>query len=96
MKARHLNIALASAALLGALGSSTAFAAGPSDTIWDDPFLRGLQRMPMMKMMDTNADHKVSKDEFMHHADMTFKMMDRNSDGVIDQIEWLKDAGKRG
>ena len=91
MKARHLNVALASAALLGVLGSSPVLAAGPSDSIWDDAFLRGLQRMPMMKMMDTNGDHKVSKEEFMHHAEMMFAKMDRNSDGVIDEIEWLKD-----
>ncbi len=96
MKARQLKFGLAAATLLGALGSSSAIAAGPSDTIWDDPFLRGLQRMPMMKMMDGNGDHKVTKEEFMHHMDMIFQKMDRNGDGYIDEAEWLKNLRKYG
>ena len=88
MQARKLTIALASAALLGSLAASSAFAA--SDTLWDDLYLKGLQRMTMMKMMDTDGDHKVTKAEFMHHSEMMFAQMDRNGDGVLDEDEWTK------
>jgi hypothetical protein len=86
MQARKLKLALVSAALLGSLAASGAHA--QSDTLWDDLYLKGLQRMTMMKMMDTDGDHKVTKAEFMHHSDMMFAQMDRNSDGDLDEDEW--------
>lgn len=89
MKIRNSKLAALSAAMiLGSLAGSSAFAA--SDTLWDEFFLKGMQRLEMMKMMDANHDHKVTREEFMHHTEMTFAAMDRNSDGYIDEDEWTK------
>jgi hypothetical protein len=38
----------------------------------------------MMKMMDTNNDGMVSKEEFMKHHEMMFDKMKKNKMGMID------------
>ena len=40
-----------------------------------------------MKMMDTDGDGKVTKDEFMQGHETMFGKMDANGDGVIDADE---------
>ena len=40
-----------------------------------------------MKMMDTDGDGSVSKDEFMSHAEKKFSDKDKNGDGVLDADE---------
>ncbi len=37
-----------------------------------------------MKMMDTNKDGMISKDEFMKHHEMMYEKMKKNSAGMID------------
>lgn len=51
-------------------------------------YARGLQDMKMMKMMDADANHKVTREEFMKHQEAMFDKMDKNRDGTIDEEEW--------
>ena len=41
----------------------------------------------MMKKMDTDGDGKVSRDEFMKHAEDKFARKDANGDGFISEEE---------
>ena len=43
----------------------------------------------MMKMIDKDGDHAVTKDEFMKHMDTMFAMMDKNGDGKLDVKEFM-------
>lgn len=52
-------------------------------------YSRELRSMEMMKKMDKNADHKVSKDEFIGHQQTLLAAMDANKDGQLDPQEWL-------
>ena len=36
------------------------------------------------KMMDTNGDGMISKDEFMKHHEQMWERMKKNSDGMVD------------
>jgi len=37
-----------------------------------------------MKMMDTNGDGAISKDEFMRHHEMMYEKMKKNKSGTVD------------
>ncbi|MGB4812747.1 MAG: EF-hand domain-containing protein [Methylophilaceae bacterium] len=50
---------------------------------------RELRNMKMMKMMDTDGDHNVTKDEFLKYNESIFTAMDKNSDEQLDPQEWL-------
>jgi hypothetical protein len=54
----------------------------------------GMRTMKMMKAMDKDADHKVTKQEFMAHHDKIFAMMDKNKDGKLSADEWLEKQRK--
>jgi hypothetical protein len=43
-----------------------------------------------MKMMDTDGDGVISKDEFMSHKEQKFNKKDENGDGVISEDEMQK------
>ena len=58
-------------------------------------YSRELRTMKMMGMMDTDGDHKVSKDEFINHHKAIFTAMDKSGDGELNPQEWLaKHVGK--
>jgi len=52
-------------------------------------YSRELRKMGMMKAMDADGDHKVSKDEFVQFHQKIFTTMDKNSDQQLDPQEWL-------
>jgi Ca2+-binding EF-hand superfamily protein len=54
-------------------------------------YSRELRSMKMMKMMDADGDHKVTKDEFIGYHQKLFAAMDKKGDGQITAQEW---AGK--
>lgn len=59
-------------------------------------YSRELRTMAMMKKMDTNSDHKVSRDEFIKHQEVLLSAMDTNKDGQLDPQEWLaRQTGNR-
>lgn len=58
-------------------------------SIWTRDFHKAFGTMKMMKMMDKDGDHTVSKEEFMKHMETMFAMMDKNHDGKLDVKEFM-------
>lgn len=52
-------------------------------------YTRELRSMKMMKMMDGNADHLVTREEFLNHHRAIFNKLDSTSDQQIDAQEWV-------
>ena len=48
-----------------------------------------LRKMEMMKSIDADGDHKVSRQEFVGYHQALFKTMDANGDKQLDPQEWL-------
>lgn len=57
-------------------------------------YSRELRSMTMMKAMDTDGDHKVTKDEFINFHQTIFTAMDKKGTKMIDPQEWLANLGK--
>jgi hypothetical protein len=51
-------------------------------------YSRELRNMKMMRLMDTDSDHKVSRDEFLNHHRAVFTKLDTTSDQQLDAQEW--------
>jgi Ca2+-binding EF-hand superfamily protein len=59
-------------------------------------FSRELRTMAMMKLVDTDTDHTVSKQEFLKLNETQFSAMDKSEDGQLDPQEWLaKQTGNK-
>ena len=52
-------------------------------------YSRELRSMKMMKMMDADGDHLVTRDEFLTHHKKIFENMDKSGDHQLDPQEWL-------
>lgn len=52
-------------------------------------YSRELRKMEMMKSIDTDGDHKVTRNEFVTFHQTLFTTMDANSDKQLDPQEWL-------
>jgi hypothetical protein len=74
------------ALVLSLAGSSIAMAGGMGGMMGGQGDCPGQGGMGM-KMMDTDSDKKVSKDEFMKHHENMFTQMDKNKDGAMDESE---------
>ena len=51
-------------------------------------YSRELRSMKMMKMMDADGDHQVTRDEFLNHHQAVFAKLDTSSDQQLDAQEW--------
>jgi hypothetical protein len=51
-------------------------------------FARELRSMKMMRLMDTDGDKKVTRDEFLNHHRAVFAKLDSSSDQEISATEW--------
>lgn len=51
-------------------------------------FARELRSMKMMRLMDADGDHKVTRDEFLNHHHAVFAKLDSSSDQEISATEW--------
>ncbi len=51
-------------------------------------YSRELRSMKMMRLMDTDGDHKVTRDEFLNHHRAVFSKLDTSSDQELDSTEW--------
>ena len=52
-------------------------------------YARELRSMKMMKVMDADGNHEVTRDEFLSHHKNVFGMQDKSADGQIDAQEWV-------
>ena len=50
-------------------------------------FARELRSMKMMRLMDSDGDHKVTRDEFLNHHRAVFAKLDTSSDQEISATE---------
>lgn len=58
-------------------------------------YARSLRTMSMMKAMDADGDHKVTKEEFLSFHQQLFQAMDKKGNKQIDAQEWVaKQVGK--
>lgn len=74
-----------------ATAASAALFAAPSFAGQEDnelSYIAFLKDLKMMNMFDRNADHKVTKKEFMKFSEDMFRKLDKNHDGVVDETEW--------
>jgi hypothetical protein len=83
---KHTAIAIGVAALVALSGSASAAGVGSGG-------YSQLHTMDMMKMIDANGDHMVSKDEFMKYYGDIFDALDTDKDGSIDAKEWVGTKG---
>ena len=51
-------------------------------------YSRELRSMKMMKLMDTDGDHKVTRDEFLNHHRAVFAKLDTSTDQELSAQEW--------
>ena len=51
-------------------------------------YSRELRSMKMMRLMDTDGDHKVTRDEFLNHHSAVFAKLDTSSDKELSATEW--------
>lgn len=51
-------------------------------------YARALRTMSMMKAIDADGDHKVTKDEFLNFHQQLFQAMDKSGDKQISGQEW--------
>lgn len=52
-------------------------------------YTRELRTIKMMKMMDTDGDHLVTREEFLNHHRAIFNKLDTSADQQIDAQEWV-------
>jgi len=77
--------------ILFASAAVAAVASLPASAGQDDrelSYISFLKDLKMMQMYDRNADHRVTRTEFMKFSEDTFRKLDRNHDGVVDETEW--------
>ena len=90
MAIQHKNKALGAAVILAALAfSSTASA----DASLATGGYSQLHTMAMMKMIDADGNHMVTKGEFTDYYGSVFDALDANKDGSIDAKEWVGTKG---
>lgn len=53
-------------------------------------YATGLRNMPMMRKIDTNHDHMISRDEWISFQNKVFAMLDKNNTGKVDQTEYMR------
>jgi hypothetical protein len=51
-------------------------------------FTRELRSMKMMRLMDADGDHKVTREEFLNHHRAVFAKLDTSTDQQLDATEW--------
>ncbi len=51
-------------------------------------YSRELRSMKMMRLMDTDGDKKVTRDEFLNHHRAVFAKLDSSTDQQLDAQEW--------
>lgn len=81
--------------LLGAALANAPASAAAAD---DPQHAKGMSMRMDMKMMDTNNDGMVSKDEFTKHHEMMWDKMKKNKSGMVDikDMNMMHDSMMKG
>ena len=87
MKCTFTKTALAASVLLSVASFSTPIFAADA-MVGTGGYAREMHKMAMMKMLDANGDHMVSKEEYDDYYGKIFDELDANHDGVVDATEW--------
>ena len=95
-----MNVTLKKSVLIAATIVSTAVFSNTSFSgevsLTTGGYAKQLQKMEMMKMLDANADHMVTIEEFNGFNASVFDELDTNKDGTLDAKEWVgKTIGKQ-
>ena len=72
--------------------SSTTFAADVM--LGTGGYLRQLQKMEMMKMLDADGNHMVTMAEAESYYNSVFDALDKNHDDSLSENEWAAPSGK--
>ncbi len=75
-------------AVIGILGMCSATSAFAMDNMMDMDHMK-MMVDKHMKMMDTNGDGMISKEEHEEGAEKMFKMADTNNDGMVSKQEMM-------
>ncbi|ACT50576.1 MULTISPECIES: EF-hand domain-containing protein [Methylovorus] len=86
MKTCTTSAGLIAATLLGALFTTAAVAADPM--LSTGGYATEMHKMEMMKMLDADGNHMVTKSEFDRYYSSIFDELDKNKDGNLDATEW--------
>jgi Ca2+-binding EF-hand superfamily protein len=92
MNLQFKKVALATSVLLSIAAISLP-AAADDVMLGTGGYARQMHTMDMMKMLDANGDHMVSKEEFDDYYGKVFDELDTNHDGTLDAKEWVGVAG---
>ncbi len=92
MNFQFKNVAIATGVLLSvATISLPAFA--DNVMLGTGGYARQMHKMEMMKMLDANGDHMVTKEEFDDYYGKVFDELDTDHDGSVDAKEWVGTTG---
>lgn len=92
---KSVGMALLAAVVMASFSSVSFAATGQMDIqkLWEGSGYanagKGMRTMKMMKMMDTDGDHKVTKEEFMAYHQMIWEKMDKNHKGYMMEEDWI-------
>lgn len=92
MTTRHTRLSLLGTALLSGLAFT--FTVNAATMVSTGGYNTQLQKMGMMKMLDDNADHMVTAQEFNGYYGHVFDELDLNRNGTLDSKEWLGTKGE--
>ena len=90
---KSIGMALLAAMIMASFAPSAQSAQEDIQKLWQASGYatpgKGMRTMKMMKMMDTDGDHKVTKEEFMAYHAMIWDKMDPGHLGQIDVNKWI-------
>jgi Ca2+-binding EF-hand superfamily protein len=82
---------VSSALIVAAVAAATPVFADELVSFATGGYASALRTKEMMKMIDTNHDGMVSKDEWLDNQNKAFDAIDTNKDGVLDKKEFIRE-----
>ena len=92
---KSVGMALLAAMIMASFASVSFAGTGQMDIqkLWEGSGYatpgKGMRTMKMMKMMDADGDHKVTKEEFMAYHQMIWEKMDKKGKGYLMEEDWI-------
>lgn len=99
---KSVGMALLAAMIMASFASVSFAGTGQMDIqkLWEGSGYatpgKGMRTMKMMKMMDTDGDHKVTKEEFMAFHEMIWEHMDTKHKGYVVEEDWITKELRKG